>query len=73
MPTTAQAGPLLAWQGKRLADMSRAELVSALNSLWQSYNAVNSRKMSAQSLAPMPPANAADLEDTLAGWFGVKE
>lgn len=73
MTTTAPAGTLLAWQGKRLADMSRAELVSALNSLWQSYNAVNRKNLSGARLDPMPAADVAGLEDRLAQWFTPKE
>ena len=53
--------------------MSRAELITALNSLWQSYNAVNRKNLSGARLDPMPAADVAGLEDRLAQWFTPKE
>lgn len=64
---------MVAWRGRLLAEMSQAELITALREVWRSYMAVNRRTMSAATLALPPDTDVEALEDTLALWFGPKE
>lgn len=73
MPTTPQAETLAAWGNKRLARMTKPELVAALNDLWRAYNAVNRRTIGPSGLATMPDHDLAAIEARLGVWFLPKD
>lgn len=61
---------LSAYGGKRVDDMTREELVEALNGIWRAYCAVNAAKMNGTDpLGPMPEHDVEALEAQLATWF----
>lgn len=59
-----------AYQGKRVADMSRDELIAALNGVWRAYVAINADRLTySGQLGAMPKHDVAALEATLHEWF----
>jgi len=59
---------LAAWGGKRVADMTRKELVEALNGIWRAYLAVNQRTMGGE-LSGLPTGNYEEAYRRLGEWF----
>lgn len=59
---------LSSYGGKRVDDMTREELVEALNAIWLAYVAVNSRHLGADT-TKLPDKAVGAYDEVLREWF----
>ena len=59
---------LSSYRGKRIDDMTREDLVEALNAIWRAYVAVNARGLGADT-TKLPDKDVGAYDEVLREWF----
>lgn len=59
---------LAAYGAKRIEDMTRDELVAALDALWRAYTAINARTLGIDR-TELPPSQLDQYQAVLEKWF----